>query len=39
MEKNFKLKDLILFITARSGSTGIKNKNLQKIEKKSSKLY
>ena len=35
MEKNFKSKDLILFIPARSGSTRIKNKNLQKIEKKS----
>ena len=35
MEKNFKSKDLILFIPARSGSTRIKNKNLQKIGKKS----
>ena len=35
MEKNFKSKDLILFIPARSGSTRIKNKNLQKIGKRS----
>lgn len=35
MEKNFKLKDLILFIPARSGSTRIKNKNLKKIGKTS----
>ena len=35
MEKDFRLKDLILFIPARSGSTRIKNKNLIKVRKTS----